>query len=181
MNLGLKRWDEVLRRLPPGRCKVAEIGVWKGRMSEQLLSRNPQMKLVLVDLWAPGTSNPSWLQSGSKMAAEPPAVHEDAYRGVLALAERFAPRVSVVRQASSSAAAVFCDGDFDLVFIDADHGQLAVLADITAWRPRVKAGGWIGGHDYGSARFPGVKDAVHQVFPRDQVEVGANCTWWVRL
>lgn len=176
----MKRWDETLLRLPVGPCSAVEVGVWRGQMAERLLAGNPGLTLYMVDLWAPGTDNESWRASGSKMAQEPRSVVEAAYAGVVALAERFAPRAHVLREASASAAAHFSDGSFDLVFIDADHSQQAVLADITAWRPKVKAGGWIGGHDYGSRRFPGVESAVHMVFSRASVERGANGTWWAR-
>jgi hypothetical protein len=71
------------------------------------------------------------------------------------------------------------DGSVDLVFIDADHSYEGVKADIEAWLPKVKVGGWIGGHDYKSPRFPGVERAVHERF--DQVEHGANSTWFWRM
>lgn len=176
----MKRWDETLRRLPAGPCSAAEVGVWQGRMSIQLLAGHAQLRLLLVDLWAPGTDNPSWLQSGSVMAQRPAAVVEAAYQGILALAGQHAPRITVLRQASAAAAGEVADASLDLVFIDADHSQQAVLADIVAWRPKVKKNGWLGGHDYASLRFPGVKSAVHQVFEARLVETGTDKTWWVR-
>lgn len=177
-----KRWDEVARRLPLHSDTVAaEVGVWRGQMSERLLAILPRLTLHMVDLWLPGTENGSWLRSGSKMAAEPRATVEAALARCEALARQYAPRAHMVREASASAAARFADASMDLVFIDADHSQLAVAADIQAWRPKVKPGGWLGGHDYGSPRFPGVKDAVLMTFRREQVEAGANATWWVRL
>jgi hypothetical protein len=115
------------------------------------------------------------------MAAEPPAVVEAAYAGVKALARRFGERARIVREASASAAGHHEDGSLDLVFVDADHSQLAVSADIQAWRPKVKPGGWLGGHDYRSARFPGVESAVLMSFPRAKVIEGHNSTWWTRL
>jgi hypothetical protein len=181
MAAPVKRWDEMLKRLPTGPCTAVEVGVWKGRMSQQLLSRHPHLRLYLVDLWQPGVENVAWMATGSKMAQSPRAEVEAALDAVVKLAEAYAPRAFVVREASASAAGHHAHGSLDLVFIDADHSQQAVLADITAWKPKVRPGGWLGGHDYGSARFPGVKDAVHLVFRREQVQVGENNTWWVRL
>lgn len=150
-------------------------------MSEQLLALCPRLTLFLVDLWLPGTSNTSWLRSGSKMATQPRDVVDAALARVEGLATRYAPRARIIRGASAMVAGILEDASLDLVFIDADHSQLAVAADIQAWRPKVRAGGWIGGHDYGSPRFPGVKSAVLQSFRPEQVEEGRNSTWWVRV
>lgn len=180
--MSLKRWDECAKRLPADRDTVAvEVGVWKGQMSEKLLTLCPRLTLYLVDLWLAGEENVSWLRTGSKMAAQPAAAVEQVRLGVEALAVRHHPRARIIREHSASAARQIEDGSLDLVFIDADHSQLAVQADIQAWRPKVKAGGWIGGHDFGSPRFPGVASAVFLSFRREQVVRGENATWWVRM
>lgn len=177
-----RRWDEAAQRLPEvGPARMAEIGVWDGRMSDHLLRARPRLSVVMVDLWAAGRPGESWYQSGSDMARLTQRHVDDARARAERIAQRYAPRVTVLRMASTVAADRVPDGSLDLVFIDADHSQLAVMADIQAWRPKVAAGGWIGGHDYRAPRFPGVESAVLQEFPRDRVEVGANATWWVRL
>ena len=40
------------------------------------------------------------------------------------------------------------DGSLDFVYIDGLHDFGSVKQDIAAWWPKVKAGGFIGGHDY---------------------------------
>lgn len=178
----MKRWDEAVRRLPADRPTIAaEVGVWRGKMSEQLLAQRPQLTLLLVDLWRAGRPGDSWFESGSKMARESQASVDAVLAGVEKIAKRYAPRARIIRAYSTIAAEQVPDASLDLVFLDADHSQLAVLADIQAWRPKVRPGGWIGGHDYGSKRFAGVEGAVLQAFRRAQVETGANSTWWVRL
>lgn len=47
----------------------------------------------------------------------------------------------------------------DYLYIDADHSEAAVLADLEAWVPHVRPGGLIAGDDYGNRSFPGVKRA----------------------
>ena len=76
------------------------------------------------------------------------------------------------------ASAGFPDNYFDLVFIDALHSYEGCLADIKAWTPKVKKGGYICGHDY--PRRPGVVQAVTEVFG-DDVETDSDNTWFVRL
>ncbi len=69
-----------------------------------------------------------------------------------------------VRWMSSVAAApLVADGWADFVFIDAGHSYHAARADIEAWEPKVKPGGWLGGHDY-HPKFPGVIRAVDEWF-----------------
>lgn len=57
---------------------------------------------------------------------------------------------------SPDAASEFKDGEFDIVYIDAEHDYESVKADIEAWLP--KARHIIAGHDY--FVFPGVEKAV---------------------
>ena len=83
------------------------------------------------------------------------------YDGVLALGRDFWPFLRIIRKHSVVAAADVTDGSLDFVFIDADHTYPAVVADIAAWWPKVKPGGWIGGHDYGKPEF-GVTGAVNE-------------------
>ena len=57
-------------------------------------------------------------------------------------------------------AKAFNDESVDFVFIDADHRYNFVYADIRNWLPKVKPGGWLGGHDYNQE----VELAVHHIF-----------------
>lgn len=65
-------------------------------------------------------------------------------------------------------------GDFDMIFIDANHAQEAVLADIRRWWPRVRKGGVFAMHDYRHRDWPGVEAAADEFFgpaPDGTVEV----------
>jgi hypothetical protein len=68
-----------------------------------------------------------------------------------------------IRATSLQAARLFEDKSLDFVFIDAAHDFESVRADIQAWRPKVKPGGVLAGHDY-LACWPGVILAVEQAF-----------------
>jgi hypothetical protein len=65
--------------------------------------------------------------------------------------------------ATAAAARHVLDGWADFVFIDAGHSFHAARADIADWLPKVRPGGWFGGHDY-HPKFPGVIRAVHEAF-----------------
>lgn len=64
---------------------------------------------------------------------------------------------------SLQAAETVPGGWADFVFVDAGHSYSAVKADLEAWEPKVRPGGWFGGHDYHS-NHPGVIRAVDERF-----------------
>lgn len=55
-------------------------------------------------------------------------------------------------------------GQVNMVFVDGQHDYQAVVADIHAWRDKIKAGGILAFHDYGAPICPEVKPAVDSVF-----------------
>ncbi|MGH7127134.1 MAG: class I SAM-dependent methyltransferase, partial [Planctomycetaceae bacterium] len=72
----------------------------------------------------------------------------------------------------------------DIIFIDADHSYESTKADILAWLPHVKPGGVMLGHDYRTQQFPGVTQAVDEIFgdvakPYGMTEQGGF--WLVRM
>jgi hypothetical protein len=68
--------------------------------------------------------------------------------------------------ASPHIASKFENKSFDIVYIDAEHTEEAVAADLAAWAPKAKQ--WVAGHDY--AAFPGVKKAVDAACKTVQVD-----------
>ena len=83
-------------------------------------------------------------------------------------------------QASSPAAAEsYADASLDFVYIDADHRYAAVSADIKAWLPKIKAGGWLAGHDYRLGHCDGVDRAVADHLPQFDVIPGELVASWI--
>lgn len=72
---------------------------------------------------------------------------------------------------SVSAAALFADASLAWVHLDARHDYDSVTADIAAWAPKVRPGGWLSGDDYDEWQWPGVVGAVRDALPDAQV-------WW---
>jgi hypothetical protein len=170
-----KRWDEVLDRVPPA-ATVVEVGVWKGDLAVRLLKARPALRMVLVDPWLAGAQHPSWAASGAELATRTQAELDAIYAGVVEAVRPYGDRARILRLPSVDAAGLVADGSCDAVFLDAEHTRTAVMTDIAAWRPKVRPGGWIGGHDYGHPRFPGVQAAVEASVV--DVTQGHDRTWF---
>ena len=120
--------------------RVAEVGCNRGVSTEVFALHVAEV--VAVDCWVP-----------------PYAHNEAEFRGVAA---RY-PGIRLVREPSPAAAARVPDGSLDLVYIDAGHDLKACAADIAAWTPKVRPGGWVTGHDH-CPGFTGVVRAVAEAF-----------------
>jgi hypothetical protein len=137
----------ILDLIMSNRCShVVEVGVWNGEMTKFVLNSPAHKKIEsywAVDQWAvlKGTDYGRWANVGQ-------ALWEAKYEKVCMLM-RYFPALHVVRMPSARAAAMFPEGYFDLVFIDAGHTYEEVTMDIDAWLPKVKSGGLLAGDDYG--------------------------------
>lgn len=58
------------------------------------------------------------------------------------------PNIIKIRKTSVEAAKDFPDKSLDAVYIDAEHDEDSVRSDIQTWRPKIKFGGILSGHDY---------------------------------
>jgi hypothetical protein len=94
---------------------------------------------------------------------------------------RFGNRYTHLRATSQQAAGLL-NFEVDFVYLDADHSRPAVAADLAMWYPKVRAGGIIGGHDYGYAHHPGVKEAVDEFCERQKLSLHVEpaTVWWTR-
>jgi hypothetical protein len=188
---GIKRPDgrgsAILRRLPARPATVAEVGCFVGMLSRYLLMSRPDIKLFMIDNWAPKEEQPRpYVDTGDRHANQ--TVDECRYYRLKAKkrVHRFGGRVSVVCMHSLGAALLTEDHSLDLVFLDADHSEPGVAADIAAWVPKVKPGGYIGGHDFANdqpmTNFSGVERAVRSWAKEHDhnIELDADYTWFCR-
>lgn len=165
----MSRW-EYLRRcaqsLGVAVESIVEVGVYKGDSAAWFRRTFPQARLLLVDPWCqyddylrPRLGNVFRVNARSRSPVELAEDSELAFRGVC---ERFRddPQVSVLRDFSLNAA-LRVTGPFDLVFIDANHGEASVRQDILSWAPKVRSGGLLAGHDFKC--FCGVRRAVESL------------------
>ncbi len=66
---------------------------------------------------------------------------------------------------SLTASALFADATLEWVHLDARHDYVSLMADIQAWLPKVKRGGWISGDDYNETKWPEVVKVVGELLP----------------
>lgn len=90
-----------------------------------------------------------------------------------------ASRFNAIQDASPDAANRYQDNSLDFVWIDAIHLYDAVKADIEAWLPKVKQGGYIGGHDYAVDHSNGIERAVKELLPEHTVYNGSLVGSWL--
>jgi hypothetical protein len=149
-------WHEsVASRVPRGRG--IEVGVAYGGHLAYLNAMLPCATLCGVDPYEP------YGDPMSRSAAE----FDQMFQWVFS---RLQPSVKLYRQKGAVAVETFRRmGDrFDWVFIDAAHDEASVEADIAAWAPLCNI---VGGHDYGSSQWPGVKKAVDRaILQRNEQE-----------
>ncbi len=175
-----KRWDEIIMRVPRREpFTIVEVGTWRGKTAKQVLERCPNVILYMIDRWECAPHGDSYLTSGSQTALRPQADYDVAYHLCANLALIHGRRVHIIRSDSVVAADDFKPVSVDLVFIDGDHSYDGARRDIIAWRPKVRVGGWLGGHDYAHPDQGEVKRAVDELI--GDVVLGENRTWWTRI
>ena len=113
---------------------IVEIGSFSG-VSSDLLSRFCK-ELICIDFW----------ENSIGYVEIPKDMLERAHREFNALAET-RPNITKVLSTSLIEAEKTPDKSIDMVYIDGRHDEDSVRADIKAWLPKVKSGGWVTGHD----------------------------------
>jgi cephalosporin hydroxylase len=139
---------------------LVEVGVWCGKsvvyLAQQAVQSGKALRIFAVDTWL-----------GSARCPERPDLAAFSKNGKLwrtflenLRREGVNHVVTPMCLPSVQAASYFEDQSVYMVFIDAEHTYAAVKADLAAWRPKVRPGGWLAGHDWESDE---VKSAVREV------------------
>jgi hypothetical protein len=133
---------DMLRLIPPN-AVVAEIGVFAGEFSREIIARCNPRRLFLVDPWA-GTYG-----SGDKDGYGHREI-PDMGAEYLRLASVFSSfqGVRLVRHFSHDFLTSPHTPPLDAVYLDGDHSYEAVSGDLVDSMGIVKHAGWIMGHDY---------------------------------
>ena len=132
---------QLLMQLPQ-HAVCAKIGVWTGEFSDRILQYTKPRELHLIDPWR---FDPRTLPMRGQGLARNQADMDAVRQRVL---KRFRNRAAVHCDTSAVVLPAFPDGYFDWVYIDGDHSEAAVRADLELALRKVKDGGVIAGDDF---------------------------------
>lgn len=134
----------LIFRLPKGK-RCAEVGVQSGWFAAAILTYAGPEHLILIDLWK----------------HQPPEIYDDAVNlpdteqadAMGFVLRRFkreidAHLVTIMRGYSVEQLARLPENSLDWVYLDANHSEACVLADLEAIRRVLVPDGYILGHDY---------------------------------
>ena len=165
-----KTYEYLITNIPENGT-IVEVGCWLGKSSSFLVdAKKPNQKVICVDTWK---GSPSELDTHHTLVK------------TSNIFEIFKDNMGdrdyqAIKKSSVEAAKSFEDDSLDAVFIDAEHTYDAVKADIEAWYPKLKNGGYISGHDYYMG-WPGVCQAVDSFFKDRLLKEGMfGCCWVVK-
>lgn len=135
---------KFLDQMPKGgRC--AEIGVWQGSFTLEILEITQPKELVLMDPWGllAAQDEGEWTHSKNKNRAFMNRMYDD-------VVAEFGTNEAVKIQKGFSAdlMAEFPDGYFDWVYIDGNHLYEFVKQDVEICARKVRKGGIVAGDDY---------------------------------
>jgi len=143
-----------------------EIGSFRGWNAYNILHYLPMEKLYVVDLYN--------TYPGYKIDTEP----DDNFRACKKHLKKFKDKVVFVKKLSEDA--VDDVPELDFCYIDANHSYKYVKNDIKLYYPKIKQGGYIGGHDF-HINAVGVIRAVLEFVDENKLELeGYPRDWWVK-
>ncbi len=175
--------EEAARQFPQGSCFV-EVGTYLGRslcsLGEVVKRSGKIFTLVGVDT-CQGSGPEGWRQKDYHGAAV--ALGGGTFAGALhknILDCGYGDLITLIVGDSVKASRLFSDASVDWVHLDARHDYVSVKADIQAWLPKVKPGGWLSGDDYHEAKWPEVVTAVGDLLPEAQAWSIQQWRWIVK-
>lgn len=157
-------WQSGYAAFPERLCKLGlrtgvEVGVAFGGHARAILEQRGVDKLFGVDCYQHRDDYDDPMNL-------PQPVFDRLAQRVVDRLSIFKDRFELIRQDSVSASDRFEDGSLDFVYLDADHSEAGLIADLSAWFSKVREGGIIAGHDLDHPDFPGVRNAIERFFSR---------------
>ena len=151
-----KIWLEVLIK-NNSFTRGAELGVHEGVTYRHLINTCPNLTLYGVDMWTHKPIFNEWYRS----------LKEELKDNTKAV---------IIKESTFTAHRHLDDASLDFVFIDADHSYKSVKKDINNWLPKVRAGGYICGHDINQEW---VQRAVNETV--NEYETGPDLIWFKQV
>tara|TARA_R100000963_G_C4639087_1_gene102826 strand:- start:78 stop:677 length:600 start_codon:yes stop_codon:yes gene_type:complete len=136
-----------------------EVGVWKGKstcfLAVEIINQNKNIQLDTID-------NYSYLTEEYKHNKNVPKEFKKNIEPFKFIHPIYKDSVEATR--------LYKDKSIDFIFFDSEHTEEYATKEIEVWYPKLKIGGFIGGHDYVSFLNPnfryiiGVGNAVNKIF-----------------
>jgi len=164
-----KLLNKILEILPDkDNLRIAEIGVFRGKgtalWNVELINRGINYEYYAID---------NFLGYGE---GENDA--EDFYKIVIENLKPIEGKYNLIKNNSVDESEKYPNNYFDIIYIDAEHGEEDVDADIKAWLPKLKNGGVICGDDF-IETWIGVMRAVIGKF--ETVNIIGKQQWWKQI
>jgi cephalosporin hydroxylase len=160
--------EEAAASFPEG-SRFIEVGTYLGRslcsLGEVVMQSGKSVTIIGVDTCR-GSGPEGDRQKDYHGAAV--ARYGGTFAGALhrnILECGYGDTISLIIADSLAASRLFADASIEWVHLDARHDYASVEADIQAWLPKVKVGGWLSGDDYDPLKWPDVIRAVNDVLP----------------
>jgi hypothetical protein len=158
--------EEAVREFPDGSCFV-EVGTFLGRslcsLGEVVKLSGKRLTVIGVDTCR--GSGPEGRKGkdyhGAAVAQGGGTFAGTLHRNVLECG--YADTMALIVTDSVTASRLFANQSIAWVHLDAKHDYDSVKADIAAWLPKVRRGGWLSGDDYDDLQWPEVVKAVGDV------------------
>jgi hypothetical protein len=173
--------EEAVDRFSDG-SRFVEVGTYMGRsvcsLGEVVERSGKRITIVGVDTCR-GSGPEGW--RGKDFHEEAVRAGGGTFAGALhknVLDCGLGDKIQLVISDSVSASRLFADWSLDWVHLDARHDYASVKADIGAWLPKIRKGGWLSGDDYDEQKWPEVVQAVDELLPR--AEFWSHQQWrWI--
>jgi len=180
-NKAKRNHKTFLVEMLPIHSTGAEIGVWTGKFTKQVLDIVQPKQYHLIDPWKFMPQYPNRWYGGSRAYSKtvPVRSQPDMDRIYNEVEREFGtiPCIHIHRIKASQAATKFAKASFDWVYIDGDHSYKEVRKDIQLYYPLIKSGGFLCGDDWS---LPSVKRAVNELLRADHRIHSRNHQWWIK-
>ena len=123
-----------------GKGLGAEVGVYRGDLSKEILRLWDNGTMFLIDIWRKvGKEYTDFCNNDEQLGY---------MMEVCEVIKGKEDRANLIRATSETASTLFQNESLDFVYIDANHSYEHVKKDLELWFPKVKKGGVFAGHDY---------------------------------
>ena len=167
-------YKNIVNEFPSG-SKFVEVGSWKGKssafMAVEISNSNKDIEFYCVDHWL--GSREHYDQSHHAYEPNIHILYKTFLNNMKSVEKYYKP----MRMSSLEASTYFEDSSLNFVFLDGSHEYVDICNDIDHWKPKLKSGGILAGHDYydNDQNFEGVKRCVNEKI--NKFDISESC--WI--